>query len=88
MKAAVLHELGATPKCDDVPAPEAGEGESLVRVAATGVHHLVLLRASGRFYGAVPAVPHVVGTDGVGFTDDGTRVFFDETVSPHGTWAE
>lgn len=88
MKAAVLHQLGAKPKYGDFPAPAPGAGESVVRVAAAGVHHLVLARASGRFYTAVPAVPHVVGTDGVGFTGDGERVFFDETVGPHGTWAE
>lgn len=57
-------------------------------MTAAGVHHLVLARASGRFYTEVPAVPHVPGTDGVGYTDDGTRVFFDEPVAPHGTWAE
>ena len=88
MKAAVLHQLGAKPSYDDFPAPAAEAGASVVRVAAAGVHHLVLARASGRFYTEVPAVPHVVGTDGVGFTDDGERVFFDETVGPHGTWAE
>ena len=88
MKAAVLHELGSSPTYDDFPMPEAGEGATRVRVAAAGVHHIVLARASGRFYTEVPEVPHVVGTDGVGYTDDGTRVFFDEPVAPHGTWAE
>ena len=84
----MLHQLGARPKYDDFPAPEPGSGHSVIRVTAAGVHHLVLARASGRFYTQVPAVPHVVGTDGVGFTGDGERVFFDEPVEPHGTWAE
>ncbi len=88
MKAAVLHELGGKPKYDEFPAPVANAGASVLRVAAAGVHHLILARASGRFYTEVPAVPHVVGTDGVGYTDDGTRVFFDETLAPHGSWAE
>ncbi|MFK4122383.1 zinc-binding alcohol dehydrogenase family protein [Streptomyces longwoodensis] len=88
MKAAVLHELGSAPEYDEFPAPTGGPGNSVLRVAAAGVHHLVLLRASGRFYGGVPEVPHVVGTDGVGFTEDGQRVFFDETVGPYGAWAE
>ncbi len=88
MKAAVLHKLGSPPAYDEFPAPTGGGGNSMLRVAAAGVHHFVLLRASGRFYGEVPPVPHVVGTDGVGFTEDGERVFFDEPVGPYGAWAE
>ena len=88
MKAAVLHALGDTPTYDEFPTPAPTAGTTLVRVTASGVHHIVLARASGRFYTEVPPVPHVVGTDGVGVTPDGDRVFFDEIVAPHGTWAE
>ena len=45
MKAAVLHQLGATPEYDDFPAPAADAGASVVRIAAAGVHHLVLAAA-------------------------------------------
>jgi NADPH2:quinone reductase len=35
-----------------------------------------------------PPLPSVVGTDGVGRTQDGRKVFFDVTVSPYGAMAE
>lgn len=81
-KATVLHQLGAKPRHEDFPAPSADDASPVIRVAAAGVHHNVLFRASGKFYGRVPPLPHVVGTDGLGFTPAGERVFFDETVGP------
>jgi NADPH2:quinone reductase len=88
VRAAVLHEHGAAPRCGEFPEPEAGEGEVVVEVAAAALHHLDLHKASGTFYTGPPPLPSVVGTDGVGRLPDGRKVFFDVTVSPYGSMGE
>jgi NADPH:quinone reductase-like Zn-dependent oxidoreductase len=88
LRAAVLHEHGATPQVGDFDDPRAEAGCALVTVAAAGLHHLDLHKASGNFYMGPPALPSVVGTDGVGRLEDGTRVYFDESVPPYGSMAE
>jgi NADPH2:quinone reductase len=88
VKAAVLQQHGATPVHDDFEEPSPGPGQAVVDVVGAGVHHLVLAKASGDFYTGPPPVPSVVGTDGVGHLADGRRVFFDQTVAPHGPMAE
>ena len=88
MRAAVLHEHGAAPRCGEFGDPEAGTGEVVVAVAAAALHHLDLHKASGTFYTGPPPLPSVVGTDGVGRLADGRKVFFDVTVQPYGSMAE
>ncbi len=88
MRAAVLHEHGATPRVDDFDDPQEQPGCALVTVSAAGLHHLDLHKASGSFYTGPPPLPSVVGTDGVGRLEDGTRVYFDESVPPYGSMAE
>ena len=88
MRAAVLHEHGATPRVGAFDDPQEQSGCALVDVAAAGLHHLDLHKASGSFYTGPPPLPSVVGTDGVGRLQDGTRVYFDESVPPYGSMAE
>lgn len=88
MRAAVLHEVGATPRFTDFAEPVAAEGNEVVQVSAAGVNHLELAKASGKFYTGPPTVPSVPGSDGVGRLADGRRVFFDTMVAPHGSWAQ
>jgi NADPH2:quinone reductase len=88
MKAAVLTEVGVAPGFDDFPDPKPGAEQVVVEVAAAGVHHLDLAKASGLIHGAASAVPGVVGSDGVGRTLDGRRVFFDAPVAPYGSCAQ
>lgn len=88
MRAAVLSELGTVPRHTDFPDPEPVEGQLVVEVGAAGVHHLDLAKASGTFYAGAPTLPSVVGSDGVGRTADGRRVYFDASVTPYGSWAE
>jgi NADPH:quinone reductase-like Zn-dependent oxidoreductase len=88
VKAAVLLELGAPPRFDDFPEPHPAEGQLVVEVAAAAVHHLDLARASSSFYAGPLPVPSVVGSDGVGRTADGHRVFFEAPVAPFGSWAQ
>jgi NADPH:quinone reductase-like Zn-dependent oxidoreductase len=88
MRAAVLHEHGATPRCGDFADPREAEGDLVVQVAAAALHHLDLHKATGTFYTGPPPLPSVVGTDGVGRLGDGRRVYFDATVAPYGSMAE
>jgi NADPH:quinone reductase-like Zn-dependent oxidoreductase len=88
VRAAVLHEYGVAPRFGDFDAPSAGEGEVVVEVAAAGLHHLDLHKATGTFYMGPPPLPSVVGTDGVGRLPDGRRAYFDATVAPFGSMAE
>jgi NADPH:quinone reductase-like Zn-dependent oxidoreductase len=88
MRAAVLHDYGATPRVGAFADPTAGPGQVVVDVAAAGLHHLDLHKATGRFYLGPPPLPSVVGTDGVGRTGDGRRAYFDATVPPYGSMAE
>jgi NADPH2:quinone reductase len=88
LRAAVLHEHGATPRVGDFDDPEETAGCAIVEVAAAGLHHLDLHKATGTFYTGPPPLPSVVGTDGVGRLPDGRRVYFDTTVAPYGSMAE
>src|SRR3954452_19999390 len=88
LRAAVLHEHGATPRVGEFDDPQERSGCALVDVSAAGLHHLDLHKASGSFYTGPPPLPSVVGTDGVGRLQDGTRVYFDASVPPYGSMAE
>jgi NADPH:quinone reductase-like Zn-dependent oxidoreductase len=88
MRAAVLFEHGASPRAEDFDDPQPAAEHVVVDVRAAGLHHLDLHKASGTFYTGPPALPSVVGTDGVGVLPDGRRVYFDATVAPYGSMAE
>jgi NADPH:quinone reductase-like Zn-dependent oxidoreductase len=87
VNAAVLHEYEKAPEYGPFEDPAPQEGAVVVQVAAAGLHHLDLLKASGSFY-MEQALPSAAGTDGVGRLQDGRRVYFDETVQPFGSMAE
>ena len=76
MKAAVLHKLGYAPVYDNYadPIPE-NDDQLLMTVKAASVKNLDKGRASGRHYASYTHLPVVVGIDGVGFLQDGTRVY-------------
>jgi NADPH:quinone reductase-like Zn-dependent oxidoreductase len=82
MKAAVLHAPGRSPVYDEHPAPQGGDGMTVVRVTAAPVVPLDLLCASGTSYFGVPQTPYVPGGQGVGTVESsaafetGTRVWF------------
>jgi NADPH:quinone reductase-like Zn-dependent oxidoreductase len=88
MRAAVLHEHGATPRFGDFPDPRPEPGSMVVETAAAALHHVDLHKATGTFYLGPPPLPSVVGTNGVGRLEDGRRVYFDATVAPYGSVAE
>jgi NADPH:quinone reductase-like Zn-dependent oxidoreductase len=87
MKAAIVRGPGQTPVYGDFAEPEPAPGESLVMVTAAAISHVVKSRASGTHYSSSGGFPFVVGIDGVGRLDDGTRVYFLLPKAPYGSMA-
>ncbi len=88
MRAAILRHYGHTPEIGDFHEPTAADSQVIVNVLAGGLNPVDLSRSSGRFYAGVPPIPSVVGSEGVGRLPDGSRVYFDSSVEPHGSFAE
>jgi NADPH:quinone reductase-like Zn-dependent oxidoreductase len=88
MKAAVITAAGKTPAYGDFPTPTAKAGEELIAVRASALSHLSKSRASGSHYSSDGVFPSVPGTDGVGVTQDGRRVYFAMPDAPFGALAE
>ncbi|MBN9220104.1 MAG: zinc-binding alcohol dehydrogenase family protein [Mesorhizobium sp.] len=85
MKAAIVWEAGKTPVYGEIDEPVPTASERLVHVSAAAISHVVKSRASGTHYSSTGQFPFVVGVDGVGRLEDGTRVYF---VAPKGSMAE
>lgn len=67
MRAVAVSAFGAEPEFMDLPEPEAGPGEVLVRISAAGLNPLDWRIADGMLRDAVPhSFPLVLGTDGAG----------------------
>jgi propanol-preferring alcohol dehydrogenase len=65
MKAAVVHEFKKPLSIEDVPVPEVGPGQILVKIEASGVCHTDLHAADGD-WPVKPAPPFIPGHEGVG----------------------
>ncbi|WP_370899000.1 quinone oxidoreductase family protein [Chryseobacterium gossypii] len=78
MKAAVVFEKGGIPKYADFPEPEVRQDESLIYVKAASIKNFDRARAAGSHYSAEKEEqkPKVIGTDGVGVLENGTKVYF------------
>ena len=87
MKAAVLHELGKPPRCEDFPEPSAGHEEAIVQVRAASLKAVDKQLAAGTHFASPRELPAICGTDGVGNLPDGTRVFFGGPRRPYGAMA-
>ena len=72
MKAVVLDEERRL-EVREVPTPEPGDGQALVRVRAAGINYADVLIREGR-YPQMPPLPFVPGSEIAGDTDDGRRV--------------
>jgi NADPH:quinone reductase-like Zn-dependent oxidoreductase len=78
MKAAVTYQKEQMPHYVDFPEPSVENDEQLlISVKAAALKHLDKSRASGNHYSAenLSSFAKVIGGDGVGFLEDGTRVF-------------
>ncbi|MFZ5781811.1 MAG: alcohol dehydrogenase AdhP [Pseudomonadota bacterium] len=65
MKAAVVHEFHKPLVIEEVPVPSVGDGQVLVKIAATGVCHTDLHAAHGD-WPVKPRPPFIPGHEGVG----------------------
>src|ERR1700677_4314891 len=88
MKAVVVNGPGQKPQYTNFSEPVAEEGEELISVRASALSQLTKSRASGSHYSSDGHFPAVAGTDGVGRTTGGQRVYFVLPEAPFGTLAE
>jgi NADPH:quinone reductase-like Zn-dependent oxidoreductase len=88
MKAAVVTAKGKTPMYGEFDAPIAKAGEELISVRTSALSQFSKSRASGAHYSSDGDFPAVAGSDGVGVTTDGRRVYFVLPEAPFGALAE
>jgi NADPH:quinone reductase-like Zn-dependent oxidoreductase len=88
MRAAVLPAHGAVPEAGTFEDPTPAEGQETVSVLAGGLNPVDIRIAQGNFPADKRDPPYVPGKEGVGTLDDGTRVYFDPSVPPFGSYAE
>ena len=88
MKAAIVSASGKTPTYGDFDKPVAKPGEEIITVRAAALSNLTKARASGAHYSSSGVFPLIAGTDGVGRTQDGRRVYFAIPEAPFGSLAE
>lgn len=88
MKAAIVTAPGVTPIYGDFETPIAKDGDVIIAVRAAALSNLTKSRASGSHYSSTGVFPAVAGTDGVGTTQDGRRVYFAMPEAPNGSMAE
>jgi NADPH:quinone reductase-like Zn-dependent oxidoreductase len=88
MKAAIVQQAGQLPVYGEFEAPVPTTGENRITVTASAISQVAKSRASGRHYSASGQFPFIVGIDGVGRRDDGTRVYFVLPKAPFGSMAE
>jgi NADPH:quinone reductase len=65
VRAAVLHEVGEPLLVEDVPEPDAGEGQSVVDVKAAGINFADVLIRNGQ-YPQPPPLPVILGNEVAG----------------------
>lgn len=75
MKAAVIHQLGTVPRAENFQDPIAQADQLLMNVKAASVKNLDKMRASGKHYASYTELPAIVGIDGAGELEDGTRIY-------------
>jgi NADPH:quinone reductase-like Zn-dependent oxidoreductase len=88
MKAAIVQAAGKPPIYAEFAGPVPIAGEHRITVTAAALSPIVKSRASGAHYSSSGQFPFVVGIDGVGRLNDGTRVYFVLPRAPYGSMAE
>lgn len=68
MKAAIVHDFNRPLTIEDVPRPEAGPEQVLVRIEASGLCHTDIHAARGE-WPVKPALPFIPGHEGVGIVE-------------------
>jgi NADPH:quinone reductase-like Zn-dependent oxidoreductase len=74
MRAAVIEAVGRPPVIAEVPLPDRGPGEALVRILGASLNPVERHISSGRFFDGPPMLPYVAGVEGVGVVEEGSRL--------------
>lgn len=82
------NSAGATPVFGTFEEPQAQANEVPIDVLAAGIKQLDRATVAGTHYSSPKQLPIVPGTDGVGRTADGQRVYFASFRRPYGAMAE
>jgi NADPH:quinone reductase len=69
MRAATVTEYGATPGVAEIPTPEPGQGQVLIKLRAAGMNPVDLWLASGAWKPMPATFPMVLGADGAGVVE-------------------
>ncbi len=72
MRAARLHELGGTPRTEEVDEPA---GDLVLDVSSSALNPVDISIGNGRFYGGTPEFPYTIGSEAVGRAADGRRLW-------------
>jgi NADPH:quinone reductase-like Zn-dependent oxidoreductase len=88
MKAAIILAAGQRPVYGDFAEPQPSPNHSRIAVTAAAISPVVKSRASGTHYSSSGAFPFIVGIDGVGRLDDGSRIYFILPKAPYGSMAQ
>ncbi|CAI0707514.1 MULTISPECIES: quinone oxidoreductase family protein [Serratia] len=88
MQAAIVTALGQAPVFGTFAEPQVQAGEVLIEVLAAGIKQLDRATVAGSHYSSPKQLPIVPGTDGVGRTPDGRRVYFASFRRPYGAMAQ
>src|ERR1700759_4237830 len=78
MRAGTVNECGAPPAVEEVPTPEPGHGQVLIRLRAAGMNPMDRTLASGDWKPMPATFPMVLGADGAGTVEklgEGTSKF-------------
>lgn len=86
MRAAVLHDYFGSPRMEDVPEPVAGPGTLKIRVATAGLQPTDIWRSERKY--KIQDLPYIVGGEGVGHLEDGTRVYFGHSIPSQGALSQ
>jgi len=73
VRAARLHEIGGTPRVEEIDDPA---GEVVLDVTFSSLNPVDISIGNGRFYGGSPPTPYVIGRESVGQASDGRRVWY------------
>jgi NADPH:quinone reductase-like Zn-dependent oxidoreductase len=69
MRAVVVSEYGGTPVLAEVPTPQPGPGQILMKMRAAGMNPMDRTLASGDWQPAPATFPRVLGADGEGVVE-------------------
>jgi len=73
VRAARLHQIGDVPRVDEI---DDAQGSEVLEVSASSLNPVDIAIGGGRFYGGTPDTPYVIGSEAVGRTADGHRLWY------------